>query len=102
MSEAEAPERPGGTKETVIFYHAGCPICVGAEASVSAALDPAQFGLEAADLARDRRHRKAAAAAGVKSIPAVVLRDRAFHLHQPSDLEALRAVGKAAGKHQRI
>ena len=40
------------TKAT--FYHAGCPVCVEAEQSVAAALDPARYEVEIVHLGNDK------------------------------------------------
>lgn len=77
-------------KSKAIFYHAGCPVCVEAEQSVARALDPARYNVEIVHLGTDRARLREAEAAGVKSVPALVLEGAAFHINFGAGLEALK------------
>lgn len=77
-------------KSKAIFYHAGCPVCVDAEQSVARALDPARYAVEIVHLGDDRARLREAEAAGVKSVPALVLDGAAFHINFGADLDALK------------
>lgn len=77
-------------KSKAIFYHAGCPVCVEAEQSVARALDPARYSVEIVHLGTDRARLREAEAAGVKSVPALVLEGAAFHINFGAGLEALK------------
>lgn len=77
-------------KSKAIFYHAGCPVCVEAEQSVARALDPARYAVEIVHLGDDRARLREAEAAGVKSVPALVLDGAAFHINFGAGLDALR------------
>ncbi len=77
-------------KAKAIFYHAGCPVCVAAEQSVASAIDPAKYDVEVVHLGRDKSRLKEAEAAGVKSVPALVLEGAAFHINYGAGIEALR------------
>jgi glutaredoxin len=77
-------------KSKAIFYHAGCPVCVAAERSVAAALDPARYEVEIVHLGQDKRRVAEAERAGVKSVPALVLDGAAYHINFGAGLEALR------------
>lgn len=73
-----------------IFYHAGCPVCVEAEKSVAEALDRSRYSVEIVHLGQQKDRLKEAEAAGVKSVPALVLDGRPFHINFGASLEALK------------
>lgn len=77
-------------KTKAIFYHAGCPVCVAAEHSVANALDPAKYTVESVHLGTNKSRVKEAAAAGVKSVPALVMNGAAFHINFGASLDALK------------
>ena len=76
------------TKAT--FYHAGCPVCVQAEQAVAAALDPVRFAVEVVHLGETKSRVAEAEAAGVKSVPALVIAGQAFHINHGADLSVLK------------
>ena len=41
-------------KTKAVFYHAGCPVCVGAEQSVVGALDDERYDVEVVHLGTDK------------------------------------------------
>ncbi|HEY1165155.1 MAG TPA: thioredoxin family protein [Chitinophaga sp.] len=53
-----------------IFYHAGCPVCVGAEHDIVNLVG--ESNVEVVHLGQDRRRIQEAENAGVKSVPALV------------------------------
>ena len=63
------------------FYHAGCPVCLDAERQIARSLDPARFAVEIVDLGTDRARIAEAEAAGVASVPALVLGGTALHIN---------------------
>ena len=73
-----------------IFYHAGCPICVEAEQTVAAALDPQRFAVEVVHLGQSKQRVTEADEAGVKSVPALVIGGQVFHINHGADLSALK------------
>ena len=77
-------------KTKAIFYHAGCPVCVAAEQHVASALDPAKYDVEIVHLGTDKARLPEAAAAGVKSVPALVMDGAAFHINFGAGIDALR------------
>lgn len=77
-------------KRSAVFYHAGCPVCVAAERSVAGALDPAQYDVQVVHLGQARDRLGEAERAGVKSVLALVLDGRVFHINHGADLSALR------------
>lgn len=77
-------------KTKAIFYHAGCPVCVAAEQNVANALDPVKYDVEFVHLGNDKSRLKEAEAAGVKSVPALVMDGAAFHINFGAGIEALK------------
>ena len=77
-------------KTKAIFYHAGCPVCVAAEQNVARALDPVRFETETVHLGESKSRLGEAEAAGVRSVPALVLDGQAFHINFGADLAALK------------
>jgi glutaredoxin len=77
-------------KTKVVFYHAGCPVCVAAEQNVASALDPARFNVEIVHLGREKSRIPEAERAGVKSVPALVLEGQAYHINFGASIEALK------------
>lgn len=73
-----------------IFYHAGCPVCVAAEQNLARALDPSRYQVEVVHLGEQKSRLAEAEAAGVKSVPALVLDGTAFHINFGADLVALK------------
>ncbi len=54
-----------------IFYHAGCPVCVSAEQDILSLIPEEQVSV--VHLGEEAKKVKAAVAAGVKSVPALVM-----------------------------
>lgn len=77
-------------KSKAIFYHAGCPVCVAAEQHVAAALDAQRFDIEVVHLGEQKRRVAEAEAAGVKSVPALVLDGAPYHINFGAPLTALK------------
>lgn len=72
------------------FYHAGCPVCVDAERSLAAALDPGRYDVEVVHLGQSKARIAEAESAGVRSVPALVLDDRAYHINFGASLADLK------------
>ncbi len=77
-------------KQKAVFYHAGCPVCIAAEESVAQALDPGKYEVEIVHLGTDKRRIGEAEKAGVKSVPALVIEGRPYHINFGADLAALK------------
>lgn len=77
-------------KRNAIFYHAGCPVCVAAEQQVAAALDPQRYAVEIVHLGEQKGRVAEAEAAGVKSVPALLIDGAAFHINFGAPLSALK------------
>lgn len=72
------------------FYHAGCPVCTEAEASLAQALDNRRFQVEIVHLGEQKQRLSEAEAHGVRSVPALVIEGQAFHINHGADLSELR------------
>lgn len=63
------------------FYHAGCPVCVEAERQVAESLDPKRYQVEIVHLGQSKARIAEAERVGVKSVPALVIDGRPFHIN---------------------
>ncbi|MDJ0732245.1 MAG: thioredoxin family protein [Crocosphaera sp.] len=73
-----------------VFYHAGCPVCTDAQEQFVNALDPNQYDVEVIDLGREKSRLSQAEGAGVKSVPALVIEGKPFHINFGASLDALK------------
>ena len=73
-----------------LFYHAGCPVCVEAEQQVANALDRMRYDVEIVHLGQQKDRLQEAEAAGVKSVPALVLDGLPFHINFGAALSAVK------------
>ncbi len=73
-----------------VFFHAGCPVCVDAERTVAEALDRSSYEVEMVHLGEARGRIGDAEAAGVQSVPALVIDGRAYHINFGASLEAVK------------
>ncbi|MDO9106326.1 MAG: thioredoxin family protein [Methylovulum sp.] len=72
-----------------VFYHAGCPVCLGAEQMVADAIDHAKYDVEIVHLGDQSERITEAKTAGVKSVPALVLNDQVFHINFGASIDDL-------------
>ena len=77
-------------KQKAIFYHAGCPVCVSAEQMVAQAIDAEQFDVEIVHLGESKGRVGEAEAAGVRSVPALVIAGQPYHINFGASIEALK------------
>ncbi|WP_141452919.1 thioredoxin family protein [Pseudoxanthomonas sp. z9] len=77
-------------RQKAIFYHAGCPVCVDAEQQLATALDTSRFDIEIVHLGEQKFRLSEAEAAGVKSVPALVLGGLPLHVNFGAALADLR------------
>mgnify|MGYP000926015760 CR=1 FL=1 len=77
-------------RTTALFYHAGCPVCLDAEAAVTRYLDSSKVALEIVHLGTARERITEAERAGVKSVPALVIGGQTLHLNFGAPLSALQ------------
>ncbi len=78
------------SKGKAVFYHAGCPVCVEAEQRVVEAIDARQYDVVVVHLGEARSQIADAEAAGVKSVPALVLDGTPFHINYGASLDDLK------------
>jgi glutaredoxin len=76
---------------TAIFYHAGCPVCLSAEQMVAHAIDNNKYQIEIVHLGEQSSRIAEAEAAGVQSVPALLLDGEVFHINFGAALSALKA-----------
>lgn len=74
---------------TATFYHAGCPVCISAESNLAEALDPAHYAVDIVHLGDQPERLAEARAAGVQSVPALVIGDQPFHINFGASLDDL-------------
>ncbi len=74
---------------TAIFYHAGCPVCITAEQQLVAVLDPAKHTVKSIHLGQEKSQLAVAKAAGVVSVPALVIDGQVFHINMGAPISAL-------------
>ncbi len=73
-----------------VFYHAGCPVCVDAESSLAESLDPSKYQVEKVHLGQDKGRIGEAKKAGVKSVPALVIGGKPYHINFGANLSDLK------------
>ena len=76
--------------EKATFYHAGCGVCVDAEQALAAAIDPGRYAVESVHLGEAPGRIAEAEAAGIKSVPALVLGGQPYHINFGAPLDALK------------
>lgn len=72
------------------FYHAGCPVCVEAEQQLAHALDPKSYKVEVVHLGKNKALIADAERAGVKSVPALVIDNKVFHVNFGASITDLK------------
>jgi glutaredoxin len=77
-------------KKKVIFYHAGCPVCKTAEDAVLELIDKSKYDLEVVHLAQAKDRIREAESYGVKSVPAMVLDNKVFHINFGAFLDEVK------------
>ncbi|MQT55386.1 thioredoxin family protein [Pseudomonas sp. FSL R10-2398] len=75
---------------TVLFFHAGCPVCLSAEQQFAGALDPARYQVEVVHLGEQKGRIAQAEGFGVKSVPALVIDGQPFHINFGAALADLK------------
>ena len=75
---------------TVLFFHAGCPVCLSAEQQFARALNPARYQVEVVHLGEQKGRIAQAEGFGVKSVPALVIDGQPFHINFGAALADLK------------
>ncbi len=76
--------------QKAVFYHAGCPVCADAEQRFLDSLDPRTYEVEVVHLGEARGRIAEAEAAGVKSVPALVIDGQPYHINFGASLSDLK------------
>jgi len=75
--------------EKAVFYHAGCPVCVSAEQDILQLIPAEQ--VEVVHLGTEKEKVKDADAAGVRSVPALVLANgNVLHINFGASIDDLK------------
>jgi Glutaredoxin. len=74
-----------------VFYHAGCPVCLSAEHMLLNSIDQNKYSLDIVHLGQDKGRIDEAEAAGVNSVPALVLDGEVFHINFGANLADLKS-----------
>lgn len=77
-------------RQKAVFYHAGCPVCVEAEQGLAHALDPQRYEVEIVHLGEQRARLDEAEAAGIRSVPALLIGGVPMHVNFGASLADLR------------
>ncbi|MGZ8227095.1 MAG: thioredoxin family protein [Methylococcaceae bacterium] len=73
-----------------VFYHAGCPVCLGAEQMIIDAVDRSKHQVEVIHLGEQADRIAEAESAGVKSVPALVLNGQVYHINFGASIDDLK------------
>jgi glutaredoxin len=76
--------------QNATFYHAGCPVCLSAEQGLAHALNPADYAVEIVHLGETPHRIAEAEAAGVASVPALVIGGQPFHINFGASLAEVK------------
>ena len=77
-------------RQKAVFYHAGCPVCIDAERQLAESLDPLRFEVEVVHLGEQPGRLAEAEAAGVQSVPALLINRSPLHINFGAALADLR------------
>ena len=75
---------------SIIYYHAGCPVCLEAERTVVSELQK-NSEVTIVNLGEDKDAIADAKSAGVKSVPALVINGLPFHINFGAPMSALES-----------
>ena len=73
-----------------VFYHAGCAVCTDAEQFVQNYLDKSKTGLDIVHLGTHPERIEEAERAGVKSVPALVVDGRVYHINFGASMDDVK------------
>lgn len=76
--------------KNAIFYHAGRPVCISAERSITSIIDRGRYDVEVVRLGEARERIAEAQSVGVMSVPALVVGGQALHINHGASLEEVR------------
>ncbi|MEZ4808224.1 MAG: thioredoxin family protein [Flavobacteriales bacterium] len=76
--------------DKVVFYHAGCPVCIKAEDRIAELVDRDRYEVEYVHLGQERGRIAEAEAAGVKSVPALVVGADVLHINHGATMAQVK------------
>ncbi|MCB0763873.1 MAG: thioredoxin family protein [Flavobacteriales bacterium] len=76
--------------DKAVFYHAGCPVCVNAENRITELVDQKRYNVEIVHLGEQRGRIAEAEAAGVKSVPALVVGADVLHINHGATMAQVK------------
>ncbi len=82
--------KPLKNMEKAVFYHAGCPVCVNAEDRITELVDRGRYQVEHVHLGQDRGRIAEAEAAGVRSVPALVVGGDVLHINHGASMAEVK------------
>jgi len=78
------------TMTKAVFYHAGCPVCINAENRITEIVDRNKYDVEIVHLGEHKGRIAEAEAAGVKSVPALVLWHDVLHINHGASMAEVK------------
>ncbi|HLS36500.1 MAG TPA: thioredoxin family protein [Bacillota bacterium] len=75
---------------TATFYHAGCEVCVSAEEMILNYLDGEKVDINVVHFEKEPDKVPEAEAAGVKSVPALVMNGQVYHINHGASMEEVK------------
>ena len=78
------------TMKNAVFYHAGCPVCVSAETSITTIIDTDRYDIEIVHLGESRNRIEEAESKGVVSVPALVVDGQALHINFGASMDDVK------------
>ncbi|MFG0246908.1 MAG: thioredoxin family protein [Phycisphaerales bacterium JB052] len=76
--------------KNAVFYHAGCPVCIAAETSITTIIDTDRYDIEIVHLGESRNRIEEAESKGVVSVPALVVDGQALHINFGASLDDVK------------
>ncbi len=73
-----------------VFYHAGCPVCTDAEKKFVSAIDKSKYAVEVVHLGTAKNRIAEAEKNGVKSVPAIVMDGKTYHINFGANISDLK------------
>ncbi|MEO9336722.1 thioredoxin [Mesorhizobium sp. SB112] len=69
-----------------VFFRVGCPVCLDVEQRFVGAINPALYNVEIVDLEKQKERLAEATAAGVQSVPALLIQGAVYHINFGADI----------------
>lgn len=76
--------------EKVVFYHAGCPVCISAEKDMLRIIDRSKYDLQVVHLGEEKDKIEEAQQIGVLSVPALLLAGNILHINFGASISDLK------------